>query len=244
MRKLLLFFILSPFSGFSQDNVHVHCKRIISDNSKLHSLNKVSTTGSDFDVKYNRFNWVINPDSVYISGNVFTLFEVKSSLSKLEFDFSSALTIDDFSSALTIDSILYQSTLLPFTSSSDIITILLPGIISTGQLDSVEIFYHGVPPTSGFGSFNQSTHNGIPVLWTLSEPFGASDWWPCKNSLTDKVDSMDVFVTTDTAYKVASNGKLISEISSGNQKFFRQSKNHTLEKQLPYCILSYCHCSY
>ena len=59
-----------------------------------------------------------------------------------------------------------------------------------------------------------------------------------QNSLTDKVDSMDVFVTTDTAYKVASNGKLISEISSGNQK------NHTLEKQLPYCILSYCHCSY
>ncbi|HRB52622.1 MAG: T9SS type A sorting domain-containing protein [Bacteroidia bacterium] len=217
MRKLLLFFILSPLLSFSQDYVHIHCKRIISNNSKLHSLNNISTTGSDFDVKYNRFNWTINPDSVYISGNVFTLFEVKAPISKLEFDFSSALTID---------SILYQSTLLPYTSNSDIITILLPGIISTGQLDSIEIFYHGVPPTSGFGSFNQSTHNGVPVLWTLSEPFGASDWWPCKNSLTDKVDSIDVFVTTDTAYKVASNGKLISEIASGNQKITHWKSNY------------------
>ena len=37
---------------------------------------------------------------------------------------------------------------------------------------------------------------------------------------------MDVFVTTDTAYKVASNGKLISEISSGNQKITHWKSNY------------------
>ena len=32
-------------------------------------------------------------------------------------------------------------------------------------------------------------HGGTPIIYTLSEPFGASDWWPCKQDLKDKVDS-------------------------------------------------------
>ena len=77
------------------------------------------------------------------------------------------------------------------------------------------VYYHGVPPDNGFGSFVQSTHKGTPVIWTLSEPYGASDWWPCKNSLTDKADSIDIFVTTPAEYKAASNGLLISSLPDG-----------------------------
>jgi aminopeptidase N len=50
-------------------------------------------------------------------------------------------------------------------------------------------------------------HNGNdPVLWTLSEPFGAKDWWPCKQDLNDKIDNIDVYITAPSEYKSVSNG--------------------------------------
>lgn len=48
-------------------------------------------------------------------------------------------------------------------------------------------------------------------MWTLSEPYGAEDWWPCKNSLTDKADSIDIVITCPSGYRVGANGLLISE---------------------------------
>jgi aminopeptidase N len=48
-------------------------------------------------------------------------------------------------------------------------------------------------------------------MWTLSEPYGARDWWPCKNGLDDKADSIDVFITHPGTYRAASNGLLQSQ---------------------------------
>jgi hypothetical protein len=54
---------------------------------------------------------------------------------------------------------------------------------------------------SGFGSFIVDEHNGTPVMWTLSEPFGARDWWPCKQDLNDKIDDgIDFYITAPTIY--------------------------------------------
>jgi aminopeptidase N len=55
----------------------------------------------------------------------------------------------------------------------------------------------------------------IPWIWTLSEPYGAPDWWPCKDNPTDKADSIDVWVTCDENFKAGSQGKLISVTSAG-----------------------------
>ena len=51
-----------------------------------------------------------------------------------------------------------------------------------------DYFYQGEPVSSGFGSFSKDIHNGTPVIWTLSEPYGAMEWWPCKQSLSDKIN--------------------------------------------------------
>jgi aminopeptidase N len=82
----------------------------------------------------------------------------------------------------------------------------------------VAVFYQGEPVSSGFGSFTQSVHgpDTIPVIWTLSEPYGAMEWWPCKQSLADKIDSIDIIVTSPEPYRTASNGVLVSEeVSDG-----------------------------
>lgn len=58
--------------------------------------------------------------------------------------------------------------------------------------------------------------NEKKVLWTLSEPYGARDWWPTKQTLNDKIDSCDIFVTTPSGYKVGSNGILLNVVQDGN----------------------------
>jgi aminopeptidase N len=199
------------------------CKHIDDAALRLHAALRTATTGINFDIKYHRCNWNVDPSQYQISGSVFTLFEAKSTLTQIEFDLSSSLLID---------SVRYHSSALIYTHQNDIVSIQLPGAVAAGNLDSIEIFYNGNPPTSGFGSFNQGNHNGTPVLWTLSEPFGASDWWPSKNSLTDKIDSIDIFVTTPSANRVASNGKLISEVVNGSNKLYHWKSNYPIASYL------------
>jgi aminopeptidase N len=54
------------------------------------------------------------------------------------------------------------------------------------------------------------------VTYTLSEPFSASEWWPSKQSLNDKIDSADLYFTTDNSNLVGSNGILISKKQINN----------------------------
>jgi aminopeptidase N len=73
-----------------------------------------------------------------------------------------------------------------------------------------------VPPSSaGQTSFVVTKHVGVPVMWTLSEPYGSRDWWPCKNGLNDKADSVDVQVTVPEAYQTSSNGVPVAEVVQG-----------------------------
>jgi aminopeptidase N len=62
------------------------------------------------------------------------------------------------------------------------------------------------------GSFTATTHGGgVPVLYTLSQPYGARDWWPCRQGLFDKIDSVMLVVTTPAGYRAAANGMLLRE---------------------------------
>ena len=54
-------------------------------------------------------------------------------------------------------------------------------------------------------------------MWTLSEPYGAKTWWPCKETLDDKADSIDLLMTVPVPYRVAGNGLLVQEITHPNQ---------------------------
>jgi aminopeptidase N len=72
-------------------------------------------------------------------------------------------------------------------------------------------------------------------MWSLSEPYGARDWWPCKNGLDDKADSIDVMVTHPSIYKAASNGLLQSEAAASGGKTITHWKHR-------YPIASYLIC--
>ena len=103
-----------------------------------------------------------------------------------------------------------------FNLSNDKLSIDLDRDYNQNEVISVVVYYRGVPGTSGFGSFAFSSHSGTPAIWTLSEPYGASDWWPCKDTPADKSDSADVWITVDETLIPVSNGSLEDIVNNGN----------------------------
>lgn len=165
---------------------------------------------ASYDLVYQRLDLEVDPAVNYISGSVVSDVKfLKENLAELHFDLSSSLVVD---------SIHFDSELIDYQHINDKIIIPLPSPIQNNSYHQVAVFYHGAPPGTGFGSFIVSNHNSTPVLWTLSEPYGAKEWWPCKESLSDKIDSIDVYITCPSQYKSASNGKLISDDVSENTR--------------------------
>ena len=199
---------------------------------KQSSLSKMFATGTNksfvgynIDIKYHRATWTIDPSVSYISGSIYTLFETKeANISTLTFELDTSMIVD---------SVLYHGLNIVFADSgAHLLNLRLPAALANGILDSVEIFYQGSPGQSGFGSFIQSTHNGDPIVWTLSEPYGAREWWPCKNDLSDKIDSIDIIVYTPLGNRAASNGLLVKEEVKGNQMMYHWKHLHAIPTYL------------
>src|SRR3989339_550327 len=83
-----------------------------------------------------------------------------------------------------------------------------------GDLITVTIKYSGYPQSAGFGDFVFTAHSGQPIIWTLSEPYGARSWWPSKDTPADKADSSDVWITSDKSFTSISNGVLTETVNN------------------------------
>ncbi len=177
------------------------------DSQKILDFEKNPNT-INYDLKYHRLEWDIDPSNLFISGDVTSYFVANEDLSTVTFDLGSNMNVTE---------VLQRGNSLSYTQNgNDELIITLPIVQNMGILDSLTVSYNGIPTDTGFGSFVKAFHDGTPIISTLSEPYGAKEWWPCKQDLTDKVDSIDVFVTHPSQYKTASNGLLISEIVNGS----------------------------
>ncbi len=180
--------------------------------SKVFAQDKGSSDFSSYDVKHVRMDYYIDPAVKYINGSVKTLFETLVDLDSINME----LSVD-----LTIDSIVYEGNHLSYNHKNFWeLTIYFPKVVRQGEVVEFTIHYKGIPSSdNGFGSVGQHFHEGVPSIWTLSEPYGARDWWPGKNDLRDKIDSIDVVITCPEQYRVASNGLLIEDyVTNGNRR--------------------------
>lgn len=99
---------------------------------------------------------------------------------------------------------------VPYLHDGNLLSIILDRAYAQGEMVAVEVTYSGDP---GGNYFGWASHGGSPLIWTLSEPYGARHWWPCKDLNTDKADSVNIRVTVDESLVVASNGTLL-EVNS------------------------------
>ena len=114
---------------------------------------------------------------------------------------------------LKIDSVKSAGQKLAFTRETERVQITAPQPLSLGQALTLTVYYQGNPASlNGFGSFSFATHGptNAPVIWSLSEPYGASDWFPSKDTPADKADSSAVAITANRQFVSVSNGKLVS----------------------------------
>jgi aminopeptidase N len=219
VNKLLNYLlVVLPIVSFGQD--FTESMEMIREAETKAALNKilhrVNMNTGNYDVTYHRLELDVNPSQAFISGDVTTYFEAKENLSEVTFELSDNMIVSQ---------VLQRGNPLSYVQNSDDeIVITLNQVQNVGVLDSLTISYSGNPISSGFGSFEQTTHSGDPIIWTLSEPYGAKGWWPCKQDLIDKIDNIDVFITTpinnpsNEEYIAVSNGLEQSQTTNGSFK--------------------------
>ena len=166
-----------------------------------------------FDMKYLRAAWSVDPAVRAISGTVTLRFVTTQPLTGIVLDLSDTLIVDE---------VLYHGApVLAVPAPGDLLTIPFGQELPAGTPDSVTVSYHGTPRSTGFGSFATGQQpDSSAALWTLSEPYGAKEWWPCKQDLNDKIDSIDLYITTPSAYRAGSNGLLVEETANGSNTVY------------------------
>lgn len=204
MKKITyLLFLISCFS-FAQEHKHELQEMVeaeMKSASKKMNL-RVNPNTQNYDVTYHKLEFTVNPSVYFISGKVTTTFTALSDMNTVTFDFANELTVTSVKQGVT------NLSFVENTNNELIIT--LPSTITSGNSETVEIIYSGAPPVNGFDAFTTTTHGSgaasKAVLYTLSEPYGARDWWPCKQDLNDKIASIDVYITAPSEYVSVSNG--------------------------------------
>jgi aminopeptidase N len=213
-KNITYLFLLLAFFGFSQSESEEFDRMVESEMKSASSLQnlRVNTNTLNYDVTYHELRFTVDPDNTtpFISGVVKTTFRaLANNMSTVTFDFYKKTT-----SPFTISSVKINNVATTFShNATHELVINLPSTLNTGDSATAEIIYSGVPSTLE-GAFTRGNHSGTPVIFTLSEPFGARDWWPCKQDLNDKIDSFDIYITCPSAYIGVSNGLLQSQTTS------------------------------
>jgi len=215
MRKIKL--LLLSLILITTIKAQIDTESILKSNGPIalpNGLTKVNYPGdSNFDVTYYKLNLAVQYSPNLLSGIV--TVNAKSLINGLD---SLFLDLDD---TLVVSSVISNNSNLVFSqpNKSRKLYIKLDNSYNIGEKISLIITYQGIPISNqnGFGSFTfGTTGQGLPSIYTLSEPYGASDWWPCKDTPADKADSADIWITCTTDLKAISNGNLIEIVNNGN----------------------------
>jgi aminopeptidase N len=99
----------------------------------------------------------------------------------------------DLQDNMVVNSVLFNGSATTYTHTSDKLTIDLDRTYNLNESFSV-----------------------VAIISTLSEPYGASDWWPCKDTPADKADSADIWITVALSLIPISNGMLQEIINNGD----------------------------
>jgi aminopeptidase N len=212
IRTYVLLLCFSIFTAFAQNNIEKTNTIAEAEMKSASSLMEVQVNANtqNYDVTYHKLEFTINPAVYFISGKVTTTFKALSNMTTVTFDLNNNMTVSTVKNG---------NTNLTFTQNANKeLVITLPNTVTTGSFATVEITYSGAP-SSTEQAFTRSTHNGTSIIWTLSEPFGARDWWPCKQDLNDKVNSIDVYITAPSQYVSVSNGiEITAPVINGTNK--------------------------
>jgi len=210
-RFIALLIILSTLT-VAQDDYQPWIKAERERYAKILAASKINYPGdSKIDVTYYGLNFKITYQPNYLIGAVTIGIRVDTtSINSLFLDLSTA------PNGLIVDSLLLNGSPAVFTHIDNKLDITLDRTYSLNEIFSIIVFYQGLPISTGMGSFEFSSHNGQPIISTESQPYGTSDWFPCKDTPADKADSANVWITVDTLLIPVSNGSFEAVVNNGD----------------------------
>lgn len=209
MRLLLLVLCCLWWTGLDAQDLHAasYCsKNKISFFLSTAKVSVASLEEDKYDVQHVHLDIELNNTTVAIKGNATLTVEVT------HHNFS--LFACELNPLLTIDSAFINGIKTTYTRDGIVVNIACPLVYQPNDVIKVQIYYQGLPEAGNVQAFKSGMNNapaakwGSPVTYTLSQPYYAKDWWPCKQSLQDKVDSADIWITVADTLMAGSNGIL------------------------------------
>ena len=159
---------------------------------------------SAYDVKSYELELRVSNENTLIDGYALILVEATRFLDTLVFELQDGLEV----SAVNMD-----DKQLYFEHVSNAIYINLERSFEEGELIQVAVYYGGdAGQDRGFfaGVSSRTDYQyGFDVTYTLSEPMNAFDWFPVKQVLEDKIDSVTFRITCGPGLLAGSNGILV-----------------------------------
>ncbi len=215
-------FLISLFvlqSALAQESA-THCskkdRRILQSKSATLNLAQIAET-EKYDVHFYQLDLNMTNVSTYLNGTGSIHATTKTALDSALFELFPTLNISEI-----------RLNDVPVGFSRMGSAVKVPINLSANQSFKIDVDYEGTPPTAqtnplgGSGMTAGSSPSwGNKVVWSLSEPFSAFEWFPCKQSLTDKADSCAVSITVPDTCKAGSNGILehITPLGNGQTKY-------------------------
>ncbi len=184
-----------------------------------------ATEGSaGFDVLHYVIDISFDPGPESVSGSVDVTFRTTASLDSVSFHLKDNMNVS---------SVLLGISPLSFTHTQDRINIDLGGTVAVGETLTVSVDYDGNPVSEGL-------HFDSNVIFNLSEPDLARNWFPCYDEPWDKATSEMIATVPDTLF-CASNGLLVSETDNldGTKTYHWQTRYRSATYLISVAISDY-----
>ncbi len=168
---------------------------------------------TDFDIKNYVFDLNIERNSRSVSGNVTLKVLANAPISEVELELHDNFTIDSVV-------VLKKAIKAKKTTAN---RFSFPVSANKNDIFDATIYYKGNAPLgandwgNGLVQKKDATY-AADITYSLSVPFLAHEWFPCKQVLTDLIDSVTMKITTDTSNTVASNGLFVSDLAKPKGK--------------------------
>lgn len=229
MRTVFTTMLIAACSVTSIAHAHKQCAENAM--KRGHQKTTVATPEeNDYDIKGLKFDLNMTNTSTVISGNVTTY--ARTAIANF------SVYAFELDPVLTIDSVKINNQIVPVVTTGLIRRATLSTAIGINTDFTAQVFYHGTAK-AGSGQFFTGGLNHVTVsansqiVYSISDDLFAKDWWPCKQSLMDKVDSVTMWVTVDDTLNVAGNGLLKNKTQlAGNKLRYEWETKYAIDYYL------------
>lgn len=170
-----------------------------------------------YDTRYIDLDMTFDTVTQTVDGSIMIRVTVTGTpISTLVLDLDAALSVDGAGLAA-----------IAWSQAGDLVTLTLDRTYDPGETLDVQVDWAG-SPDEGHGAFGFDTADNKPLIWSLSEPFGARTWFPIKDTPSDKADSASIKFTVPKPMTAVSNGTLEQVVDLGTQRRFEWMERYPI----------------